>query len=538
MKLLRQIEAEVEAEHAGMAPMEPASPHAAQGQSAELLGQPATAPLSPAEAQAAELNAQPAEAQSQPQLQPDPFELPPFMIELLTSPEADEVLGPLPAEPHPPSPEAVERVRRLLDEPMPGPVEAAPAYEPTLATVYEVTELERDPTVASEANHPVSREPSSRAPSLPTIREVPEVERDPTVASEANHPTARRAPTHQPTLDTIDEHARPEPGKDPLRARIAQETDTLVGPGVAWGAQGPGDAIAHVVGKPHPEVADTPHFGENAAAFATGMGLTGGVASTVGAGARLYNAKRNLRAGRDKVNNAADDSERRSGMAQVRGAVADLGQGSNAAASSATGVSSTIAELAGAAVPAGVGLAGGVMGGVGGAAQLARHGRKGNRARRRYRALHALKGKIADAELQKVRAYAAKKNAKAMALQGFQSMGGGVGAAAGIAVAASAATPVGWALAGTAAAVGLGAAGYTIGRRVYKDHVVKPRREAAGQDPDKRRAMAVKLQQKLGDRDERVRAEAEALVQALGLTVDQALGADGIELLKRKMRTA
>lgn len=548
MKLLEDIREEVLGETAGASEQATASPTpaAAQAQSAELLGQVAAEPQTAAAAQAAELSGA-----------GDEVAVPAALAEVVLSPEAEAELGPV-REPEVALDVAtIALAQRVV-------AEAIAAAE---ARVLAGEEAEAPAPAPPEAVAPV--EVAAPGEVVADVEEAPEAERPALERQQGTRDLGvrPRLTRQDAATDLLAEQqaaeqqaaeqqpAAPQPAaRRGRRARLgawwrknrphADELNDTLGPGVASSAQGPTDAVAHGMSAPRFDGSGTDAISDEfAAGFADGMGLAGTGASLVGGVARTVVGARGIKGGRAKRHAAgADASQVREGAAQERGGRAGVFSGVVTTTTTSITTGTTVAGWAGRAGQAATvaGATGGGIGAAAGVVGVGLHTRKGLKARHRYKALKGLKDYITDDELKAVRAYAAHKNNKARFIQGAQAAGGALNVGGGVAgvVAATAAgatlaTPVGWGLAAGGAAIGLGAAGYFIGRRLYKDRQIKKGRL----DPDQRRAMATKLREKLDDPLVGIRREAEAIVEALGVTLEEAKGADGIELLKRKMRS-
>lgn len=535
MEMLERIRKEVEAEDqaAAQAPDHAANPAASQAQSAELLGQTSPAAASAAQAQSAEMQG---------------AALSPQLVEVLASPEANDVLGPEPAQNAAmtgPDPAVVKLMNELIASLASQDEDLEPAAPGTpLETIPERPELEA--LAELEAQHEGNQKPSGPqrpARFKPTLATIPEEKSRPPLNRQGGQ---EQLVVSAPRQDASSQLVKPKPNKGPSTAsKIADTGDWAVGPGVAAGAPAALDTPAAVL-----TVADAkgdPLLGDQSEAIGGHIGTASSALGIVGAGFRLKTGYDKRAGGKAKLANPDKDaSQTRAGKAAVKGGRTDMAQGTNALTGATLGTSKAIATAAGAAEAAtGVmGTVGGGIGAVGGLAAMARHGRKGKRALYRYKALKALKGNIADRDLEAVRSYASGKNKKAAILQGNLAAGGALGAGAGVAtivggVAAGAAlaTPVGWALGGTALAVGLGVTGYTAGRKIYKHHKDKHTPDGQPKRGDKRQRMAEKLREKLDDPLAGIRSEAKAIVEALGLTEEEAKGEDGVDLLAKKMRT-
>lgn len=549
MKLLEDIREEVLAEAGGgVQPVAaPAVPAAAQAQSAELLGQVAEEPQTAAAAQAAELNGA-----------GDEVVVPATLAEVVLSPEAEAELGPAP-EPEVALDVATialaERVaadaiaaaeaqvlagEEAAEAPAPAPARA-PTEEVGLADTF-MADLDAE----AEAERPgLGRQDWAR-----DLRVRPGLSRQ---DAQSDLLAERQALEQQVPEQQVPEQQAPTSRPGPAvrlgrwwrtKRPHADELNDTVGPGVASSAQGPTDAIAHGMSAPRFDGSGNDAVGDAFAGdFADGMGLAGTGASLVGGVARTVVGARAIKGGREKRNApGADASQVREGAAQERGGRAGVFSGVATTTTTSISTGTTIAGWAGRAGQAATvaGATGGGLGAAAGVVGVGLHTRRGLKARHRYKALKGLKAYITDPELKAVRAYAAHKNNKARFVQGVQAAGGALNVGGGVAgvVAATAAgatmaTPVGWGLAAGGAAIGLGAAGYFIGRRLYKDRQIKKGRL----DPDQRGAMAAKLREKLDDPLPGIRLEAEEVVRALGVSVEEAKGAEGVELLKRKMRS-
>lgn len=542
MKLLEDIRDEVLGEGGGASEQAAASPTpaAAQAQSAELLGQVAAEPQTAASAQAAELSGA-----------GDAVGVPAGLAEVVLSPEAEAELGPV-REPEVALDAATIALaqRVVADAIAAAEARGLAAEEEAVAPVEPAAERE----AALEAKRPaLERQAGARDLGVRPGLTRQDAESDLLAGQAAGEQHSEQG--EQQAAEQQGASASVRPGR---RARLgawwrgnrphADELNDTLGPGVASSAQGPTDAIAHGMSAPQFDGTGTDAISDEfAGGFADGMGLAGTGASLVGGVARTVVGARGIKGGRAKRNApGADASQVREGAAQERGGRAGVFSGVVTTTTTSVSTGTTIAGWAGRAGQAATvaGATGGGIGAAAGVVGVGLHARRGLKARHRYKALKGLKDYITDTELQAVRAYAAHKNNKARFVQGVQAAGGALNVGGGVAgvVAATAAgatlaTPVGWGLAAGGAAVGLSAAGYFIGRKLYKNKVTEPRRAAAGLDPDQRRAMATKLREKLDDPLVGIRREAEAIVEALGVTLDEAKGAEGIELLKRKMRS-